>query len=281
MTPCRRLLPLLEPFGDGELEPDKVVEVEQHLVECRLCSERVQLNQATRLSTRQAVRSAVEPSAAFRERLTLALRAEQERSTFVGDREGRGKLLPWRTIVPVAAAAAFTMVYAASTVDRSGAAPVVPPGGDTLVPMSMKSVEQLVDELVNDHANGTAPQVTEPGLVQNLEPQVGVPVRLPSLQEFGARWEGGSVVPVRNQRAAALRYYLSDGHRVTLYVYDSNRCPLRATSSLEPRVVRDQPVFVGTRRGYSIAAREKRGLGYAVASDLDDGVSAELVASIH
>jgi anti-sigma factor RsiW len=280
MNQCRRLLPLLEPFVDGELEPDKVIEVEQHLVECKLCAERVRLNAAMRLSTRRAVHAAVQPSAAFRERLTAALQAEHERSGFVAG-EARGKLLPWRTIVPVAAAAAFTMVYAASTVDRSGAQAAVAPGSDTLGTMTMKSVEQLVDELVNDHANGRAPQVTEPSMVTKLEPEVGVPVRLPSLQQYGARWEGGSVVPVRNQRAAALRYYLNDGHRVTLYVYDSNRCPLRATSSLEPRVVRNLPIYVGTRRGYSIAAREQRGLGYAVATDLDDRASAELVASIH
>jgi hypothetical protein len=67
------------------------------------------------------------------------------------------------------------------------------------------------------------------------------------------------------------------GHRVTLYIYDASRFPLRA--SLEPRIVRDVPVFVGTRRGYSIAAAEQRGLGYAVATDLNDAQSAELVAA--
>jgi len=45
-------------------------------------------------------------------------------------------------------------------------------------------------------------------------------------------------------------------------------------------VVRNLPVYVGSRRGYSIAALEKRGVGYAVATDLDDRESAELVASI-
>ena len=54
-------------------------------------------------------------------------------------------------------------------------------------------------------------------------------------------------------------------------------CPLRAR--LEPRVVRDMAVYVGTRRGYSIAAAEQRGVGYAAATDLDDAETAELIAS--
>jgi anti-sigma factor RsiW len=140
------------------------------------------------------------------------------------------------------------------------------------------SVEQLLDELVDYHAAPPAPQITEASLVPDLEPEVGVPVHLPELAQYGARWEGGSVVPVRNQRAAVFRYRLSE-HPVTIYVYNSGRVPLRG--ALEPRVVRDTAVHVGERRGYSIAALEQRGVGYAVATDLDGNESAELVASLH
>jgi hypothetical protein len=45
--------------------------------------------------------------------------------------------------------------------------------------------------------------------------------------------------------------------------------------------VHNQPVSVGERRGYSIAAREQRGVGYAIATDLDDDASAELVSTIY
>jgi anti-sigma factor RsiW len=288
MTPCRRVQPLLEAFADGELAADKVLEVEQHLVECAVCTERVRFGLALHSSTRRAVQSAIAPSPAFVERLQAALDAEHARENeLLFEREPRGKLLPWRAIVPVAAAAAFTLVWAASTGKDGVSANAASyesanaVGNDRMG--SIASVEQLVDELVSYHAKAPAPQVTEPTLVQQLEPEVGVPVRLPSMQHYGARWEGARwegasvVVPMRDQRAASFRYNLGS-HRVTLYVYDSNRFRLRAM--LEPRVVRDQPVYVGTRRGYSIAAREQRGLGYAVATDLDDRESAELVASI-
>jgi anti-sigma factor RsiW len=279
-SPCRRILPLLEAFGDGELESDKILEVEQHLVECRVCTERVRLSQALRVSTRRAVTAEAMPSQAFAERLTLALAAERRRESErqqASEREARGKLLPWRVIVPVAAAAAFTLVWAASTSDRSPAVrtAAIGKGGDTLG--TIASVEELVDELVAYHASALEPQVTEPKLVAQLEPEIGMPLRVPSLQQYGGRWEGASVVPMRNQRAASLRYHVGD-HRVTIYVYDSNRFPLRAM--LEPRVVRNKPVYVGSRRGYSIAASEQRGVGHAVATDLGDRESAELIASI-
>jgi hypothetical protein len=40
-------------------------------------------------------------------------------------------------------------------------------------------------------------------------------------------------------------------------------------------------VFVGTKSGYSVAAIENRGVGYAIATDLPLLESAELVAAIH
>ena len=106
-----------------------------------------------------------------------------------------------------------------------------------------------------------------------------MPVRAPSLAQYGARWVGGSVVPVRNQRAASLRYRIA-GHKLTVYVYDASRFPVRST--LQQRVVRDEPVYVGSRHGVSIAATERRnGVGYAIATDLNKDESAELVASIY
>jgi anti-sigma factor RsiW len=281
MTPCRRVLPLLEAFADGELAPDKVLDVEQHLAECAVCAERVRFSNALHLSTRRVVQEAALPSPAFVERLQAALDAEYERQearSVAVERESKGKILPWRVIVPVAAAASFTLLWGATR-------PPVPTSGNagyesasmrkSDVMVSPDSVEQLVDELVSYHAKSPEPEVTQPTMVPGLEPRVGFPVRLPSLH--GAQWEGASIVPMQNQRAASLRYNLGN-HRVTVYVYDANR--FRVLRMLEPRVVRNQPVYVGTRRGYSIAAREQRGVGYAVATDLGDRESAELVASI-
>ncbi len=269
---------------DGELPPERVVEMEQHLTDCACCRERVQLSQAVRHSVRRVVTEA-QPSAAFVNRVTRALATERARQTEM-DRserwEERGRPLAWRFIVPVAAAAGLTLVWGATRDDsaKSIRATTDSTNMATTAPTVTATVDQLIDELVNYHARAAAPEVTEPSLMQKLEPEVGVRVPGPSLQKYGLRWEGASVVPVQHsQRAASLRYSF-DGHRVTLYVYNSAHLPLRAT--LEPTVVRNTPVYVGSRRGYSIAAVEQHGVGYAVASDLDDRESAELVvASLH
>jgi anti-sigma factor RsiW len=143
---------------------------------------------------------------------------------------------------------------------------------------TVSNPEQDLEEFVSYHSAPPAPQITEQALVPKLEPEVGVPVRLPQLKQYGARWQGGSVIPVHNNRAAIFRYEVSN-HPVTVYVYDTRQVRLRGV--LEPRVVHDMPVHVGVRHGYSIAAREQRGVGYAVATDLDDNESAELVSTIY
>jgi anti-sigma factor RsiW len=287
MSSCRRSAALLEPFVDGELPAEKVLEVEQHLSDCDCCRERERLSRAVRTSLKSVTAADHEPSDEFAERVLRALAAERERSESADEDikwAARGRPLAWRFIVPVAAAASVTLFWGATSYDTSSPAT----GGRaarasmaTSTPGVTATVDELIDELVSYHASSPSPDVMEPSLVGKMEPQVGVPVHAPSLQRYGLRWEGASVVPVRrqSQRAASLRYTF-DGHRVTLYVYNSAQFPLRAT--LEPRVVRNMPVYVGSRRGYSIAAVEKRGVGYAVATDLDDRESAELVvASMH
>src|SRR5262249_22974968 len=151
--------------------------------------------------------------------------------------------------------------------------------------------EQVLDELIDRHIDRSTPEVTEPALLDGMEPQVGVPVHFPSLAQYGARWEGGKVVPIHNQRAASLRF-LVDGHRMTVYVYTSERFPVAGSPSassqvassataLKRRVVRNEQVFTGWKRGFSIATTNRHGVGYAVATDLGEDEGAEIVASLH
>jgi len=274
---CRNISPLLEAFGDEELAADKLLEVEQHLVDCNTCGERVRLNQALHVSVRSAVRAAAPVMPGFEERIAAALRAESLREESIDqavEHEAQhSRMLSWRSVVPVAAAAALTLVWAASTSKQQ-----VQSAGTTSE-AHLTTADRLLEELVDHHMNARGPRVTEPALLSQLEPEVGVPLNLPSLKAYGARWEGANVVPVSNQHAASLRYVMGGKH-VTLYVYNSTRVPIE--SRLTARTVRNnEHVYVGTRRGVSIAAAEHRGVGYALASDFSDDESAELVAAVY
>lgn len=277
MSTCRHFVPLLEPFRDGELSPADVVDVEQHLVECERCAERLRLGEALRLSLKEHVRAASPVTDAFEDRIRMALAAErgrEERLASPGDMHGR--MLSWRGIMPIAAAAAVVMVWAASANNRVADSKTTSKADIASTPAS---VEKLIEDLVANHQRSTGPQFTEQTLLPQLETEVGVPVRAPNFKPYGAYWEGVSVVPVNNQRAASLRYRLS-GHKLTVYVYDASRMPVRST--LKERIVRSAPVYVGSRHGVSIAATERsNGVGYAIATDLNNDESAELVASIY
>jgi len=277
MSTCRHFVPLLEPFRDGELSPSEVVDVETHLVECERCSERVRLAEAMRVSLKEVVRAGAPVTDSFEERIRLALSAEREREERREPaHEAQLRMLSWRSIVPIAAAAAVVLAYAASANNRT--TDVASSRASMYQSSTPASVEKLLEDLVSNHEH-SSPQYTEQSVLPQLESEVGVPVKLPNFKPFGASWEGLSVVPVSNQRAASLRYRIA-GHRLTVYVYDAARVPVG--SMLQQRVVRDEPVYVGSRHGVSIAATERRnGVGYLVATDLNKDESAELVASIY
>ncbi len=294
MTKCLAAASYLEAFVDGELPPEKLAEIQTHLACCPTCTARVSFERAVRVSTQCAVRTADVPSVAFRDRIARMIEAERERA-LSGTAEGSAPessaadpsaddasgIMPWRTILTLAAAAALVVWGGWRSVSESQLAAELPGQAQTSqasLSTSTATLDQLIDQFVEYHSRPHTPQITEPSQVTTLEPEVGLPVRLlPTLQEYGARWQGGGIIWVkRDQSAASLQYNL-DGHRITVYVYNSSRFPLRAR--LEPRVVRNVPVFVGTRRGYSIAATELSGVGYALATDLGDAESAELVAT--
>ena len=272
----------METAADGELPIEQVLELEAHLEECGDCRERARFEFARRQSLRNLTLQATAPEA-LRERIAAAMAEEAVRTPLpvrpVARAARKDSYLPWRVTLPLAAAASFALVWGATSGEPQVAGGKSTPRSKASVAEVISNpVDELIDEFVSLHARPPAPQITEPGMIGRLEPELGIPLRLPMMGRVDTRWEGGSLVPVQassSQRAASLRYRIGD-HRVTIYVYDSGRYPLRAR--LEPRVIQDLPVYVGTLRGYSIAAAERSGVGYAIASDFDCNRSAQLVA---
>jgi anti-sigma factor RsiW len=280
---CKPTVTRLDAYADGELLPEQVLEIEAHLAECHACSSRLQLDHAVRKSLRRATYSAVVPTDAFRDRILHSLRAETARAEAVEKEAApRSAMLSWGNIAPLAAAAAFALFW------KSSPSSPINPGAHTEIKQASVAepfnLEKVLDDIVQQHLDDrSTPAVTEASLVEGLAPEVGVPVHAPNLLQYGARWEGGSVVPLSAQKAtplkaASLRYRLA-GHRMTLYVFNSEQLPLN--SRFTKRVVRNEPVYVTWKRGISIAARDRRGVGYAVATDLGEDEGAEIVASLH
>jgi anti-sigma factor RsiW len=271
MTRCHDIRPYLEAFGDDELSTEKSLDVEQHLGSCARCAEQLSLGRALKRTTREVVKSDGMPSPEFMARLQTVFAEEREREEV---RQPHSRPLSWRLVAPLAAAAALVLTFGAVRERQQQA-----DGPLESRPRQVEASVNLMDELVRYHAAPAIPEVTDRSALGGLEAHVGVPMRGPDLSPYGARFLGASLVPVEHHRAASLQYNVA-GHRVTVYVFNPQWVPVRSLRSLEPRVIGDRAVFVGVHNGYSIAAIEKRGVGYVIATDLDDRESAEMVASI-
>jgi anti-sigma factor ChrR (cupin superfamily) len=169
--------------------------------------------------------------------------------------------------------------YPVRAASASASSDVAPAAND-----EVPSLDAMLDKLVALHAHPLPPDERNPEALNRLEPYVGVPVKrqaLTLLRDLGvqrASFEGARIHPVRDSKSAAALRYRMQGHSVTVYVFDPRIVSMGRTR-LVPRIVRENPIYVGRMRGYSVAAVEKRGVGYALASDFDEDRSLQMVSS--
>jgi hypothetical protein len=79
-----------------------------------------------------------------------------------------------------------------------------------------------------------------------------------------------------------LQYVVGSGdetRRFSVLVYDAQK--IEVSANLAPRAVGTAEVRVGREKGYSVAAAQRAGVGYLVASDLDPDKSAQLAALVY
>lgn len=282
---CSHFALSMTAYIDGELDADHMVDVEAHLESCEGCAAQVDLARAVRASLKRV--PGRRASESLRDRALATMAQERRRGDDAVEATAAGRspaprMLGLRYAFGLAAAAGVVFALGLSRYNR-------PPVGDLVenrgAPVSTASTfstfDSLLDELVALHAEPLPPETKNPEELPRFDPLVGVPVRRPAFQPFGATFDGARVHAMRNNRAALIYYTLlnRDGHgqhRVTVYVFDPQKSPLQP-SRLEPRVVRERPVFVGTMRGYSVAAATRSGVGYAVAADMGSDESTQLV----
>lgn len=279
MHECRDRARMLGTYLDGELEASRLLDIDEHIVACEACREEVELLRAMRGSLKRVVRSAA-PSG-LRERIGNAMMGERvrEQARVIEDEtiESRASSdvagSTWKTSVPLAIAAGIALLWGTAT--RG----VQSPANETHAGFG----DDLLAELVAEHSQPLPPEATNAQAVRGLERWVGVPVRPGSFERAGARLVGGRVVPFRSERAAMLQYVVGSGEdarRVSVFVYDAQKIQ-GATSNLAPRSVGTAEIRVGREKGYSVAATQRAGEGYLVASDLDPDETAQLAAMVY
>jgi anti-sigma factor RsiW len=270
---CKQARVYFDAYLDDELSAEKIIEVELHLNSCSECSADVELSrEVTRIS--QIALDHEPMGADFRARLLQSLsderKLEETRSHF--------KPLTWRVIAPLAAAAAFMLTLGFMQQGKSEVLSSVVTSSEANV---ASAADSMMDYLVSRHSQAPSPSSTENSKIpEDLEQELGFPIRKPHLERFGALFDGASIVSINGHSVASLRYLIA-GRRVTFYVYNPEEMPLRANSHLKPQVIDNQAVFVGRYRGYSVAAIERAGVGYLVTADLSSQKSAEIVATLN
>jgi anti-sigma factor RsiW len=282
---CRDRSRLLGSFLDGQLAPATLLEIDEHLGGCETCREEVKLLSAMRGSLKRVVRTTA--PAGVHERIGNAMSAERLREearamSTAGDAafEDFGAPGPatgatgpssWRSMVPLATAAALALVWGAAT--RS-----VPQSSDHEARAGFG--DDLLSMLVAEHSRPLPPETTDREAVRGFERYVGVPVRPRSFERAGAHLVGGRLVLLHTQRAAMLQYELGSGGRVSVLVYDAEKIQV-GTADLSPREIGLAEVRVGQQKGYSVAVTQRGGVGYLLASDLDPDKSAQLAAMVY
>jgi anti-sigma factor RsiW len=338
-------------YADGELEPNRAVEVEMHLAVCTNCREELETIRAMRKSLRRSTVRQAPKGFEERMRALCAQKTAGERSTELGvesgearSSEGKGHdaatehdkrrtseigeravaavqvsssdgeaspglagsprrrrkfarfRISWGTAMAMAAAASFVVAFFATRSQRPDGVARLPllKATSAINPLAVPSAneaarkdsfDQLIDRLVTLHAHPVPPETDNfDEAVARFNGTLGVGLDRRTLRRpFGANFNGARMHVIEFQEpeiepTAELRYTMQ-GHRITIYVFDPRRVPMRLTH-LSQRVVRSAPVYVGRVRGFSVAAAENSGVGYALASDLDADKSAQLVAEI-
>ena len=277
---CRNRSRMLGSYLDGELEPAMLIEIDEHVASCETCKEEAQLLRAMQGSLKRVVKTGA-PSG-LRERMAGAMTAERARE---GARDvgvvapweaAGGKTTSWRTMVPLATAAALALCWGAAS--RFGQV-----GSSASNEMRSSFGDDMLAELVAEHSQPLPPEAKDEHSVRDLGRWVGVPVHPAPFERTGAHLVGGRVVPLRSQRAAMLQYLVGTGgdeRRVSVIVYDAQKIKI-GTAGFEPYPVGTAEVRVGREKGYSVAAAQRDGVGYLVTSDLDTDKSAQLAALVY
>jgi hypothetical protein len=268
MMDCRVVVKHLSAYVDGELEPSRMLEVEQHLGVCDDC----ELARSCLGALRREVRARLVTPAApahLRSRVQRAMRG-------IDIQDASSPNHTWSVVLSVAASVLLVAGSLVGTDRHIDAAGMVSP-----LDIVRDVIERHKDEL--------------PAEISTKEPQratswfrdkVGFRVRTVEFTEPKVHFMGARMSQVGAQQAAKL-YYDFDESRLTLVMF---KAPAPLTEALSNsrglerfgahRVrVSGRDVTYHTLQGYTVPMLQDNGIVYAFAGDLDQGSLLHLVAT--
>ena len=234
---CKEARKFLDAYGDGELAPSLMLNVDNHIEACEGCRALSVVNSRLKLEL---------------SKLGEIRAPEHLRLQVAKLRGGRSRVVRvvFASALPLAAAASLLMVLSS--------------------PFSSEPEEQLskvVEDVVARHTGELPMEVTGADPVQAaswFRGKVDFPVHAPSLDLRNASFQGARLSNVQAHQAAHMTYTI-DGHRVTLMIF--NRASTHLTGG-RPVKVDDRDVLLGRRNGFNVAVLLDGDMAYALSSDL-------------
>jgi len=250
---CAGISRFVDTYLDGEFAETDRAEFEGHLAECETCRGKVRVQAEWKAAIKAAAPREQAPEG-LRNRVAHDLRR-------IGARESK-PMLSWRAwavrAMPAAAAVGLLATFMISKVQWS------PVAADVV------AKHQKLPNLPLDVSGGTD------HVKQWYADKVDFPVRVPQLcRQTACPLRGGRLASVGDKPAAYLQYEVN-GDKVSVFIFDASDLPIETRRKA---VIGNREVYFDQEHGYNVALFRDRGVGYAIASDLDQDQMMKLVSS--
>jgi anti-sigma factor RsiW len=241
---CAGIQRFVDTYLDCEFGDRDRLEFETHLEGCEVCRAKVKAQAEWKRALKATAPREVAP-AALRNRIQRAMAKE-------------ARPLGWRRWAVRAMPAATALGLLATFV------------------VSKMSWSPVCADVIAKHQRNLPIEVTggSDQIKRWYADKVDFPVRPPM---FGAQvaLRGGRLANIGDRQAAYL-VYDDNGYKVSVFIFDPGELAIEA-----PRKARvgDREVYFDQERGYNVALFRDKGVGYAIASDLDSDQMLKLVAA--
>jgi anti-sigma factor RsiW len=234
---CKEARKFLDAYGDGELAPSLMLDVDNHIETCESCSALVVVNR--RLKSELKRLGEIKAPNQLRQQVER-LRGEQHRV----------RRIVLASALPLAAAASLLLVL-----------------GNPFSGEPEEQLAKVVEDVVARHAGELPMEVAGPDPVAAatwFRGKVDFPVRAPKLNLKKASFKGARLSNVREHQAAHMTYNV-DGHRVTVMIFNQKSTHLSGGRHVK---VDNKDVLLGRRNGFNVAVLLDGDMAYALSSDM-------------